>query len=107
MFFVTLGKGQFKVKVKIEGEKNIYIIQTKTLHYLSSIEIDLWSGTPWHMFKTIFPRDVVENVNLKSRCSAGASGEKSQPFGTYNQVLSKHIFGSPQTQGGGVQSFWT
>ena len=25
--FVTLGKGQFKVMVKIEGEKHIYIIQ--------------------------------------------------------------------------------
>ena len=41
-FFVTLGKGQFKVKVKIEN-KNIYIIQAKhSCHYLSSIVIVLW-----------------------------------------------------------------
>ena len=29
MSFVILGKGQFKVKVKIEGEKHIYIISVK------------------------------------------------------------------------------
>ena len=28
--FVTLGKGQFKVKVKIESEKHIYIIPANT-----------------------------------------------------------------------------
>ena len=27
--FVTLGKGQFKVKVKIEGEKHLHIIPAK------------------------------------------------------------------------------
>ena len=40
--FVTLGKGQFKVKVKLEGKKHIYILPAKhSYHYLSSIVINL------------------------------------------------------------------
>ena len=40
--FVIVGKGQFTVKVTIEGEKHIYIIPVKhSYHYLSSIVIGL------------------------------------------------------------------
>ena len=40
--FVILGKGQFKIKVKIEGAKHIYIITAKhSYQYLSSIIIGL------------------------------------------------------------------
>ena len=40
--FCDLRKGQFKVKVKIEGEKHIYIIlATHSYHYQSSIVIGL------------------------------------------------------------------
>ena len=35
--FVTLGKGQFKLKVKIEGEKHIYSIPAKHSHHLFTI----------------------------------------------------------------------
>ena len=48
LLFVILGKGQFKVKVKIEGEKHIYIIPAKhSYHYLSSIVIGLWDMSVW------------------------------------------------------------
>ena len=41
-FFVTLGKGKFKVKVKIEDTKLLYIIPAKhSYHYLSLIVIGL------------------------------------------------------------------
>ena len=41
-YFVTLRKGQFMVKVKIEGEKHIYIIPAKhSYHYLSLIAMVL------------------------------------------------------------------
>ena len=41
-FFVTLGKGQFKVMVKIKSYKHIYIIPAKhSYHYLSSIVVGL------------------------------------------------------------------
>ena len=33
-----------------------------------------------------------------------AGGGGSQPGGVYNQIFN---FGSPQTQGGGIQSLWT
>ena len=42
MFFVTVEKAQFKVKVKIEGENHIYIIPAKhSYHYLTSIVMGL------------------------------------------------------------------
>ena len=47
--FVILGKGQFKVNVKIKGEKCIYIITAKH-QYRSSIIIGLWDilNTKWY-----------------------------------------------------------
>ena len=35
--FVTLGKGQFNLKVKIEGEKHMYSITAKHSHHLFTI----------------------------------------------------------------------
>ena len=32
-YFVTLGKDQFKVKVKLEGDKHIYIIPAKQSYH--------------------------------------------------------------------------
>ena len=48
--FVTLGKVQFMIKIKIEGAKYIYIIPAKrSYQYLSATVIGLWDmqSTQW------------------------------------------------------------
>ena len=66
---MTWRKGQFKVKLKIEGEMHIYIIPTKhSYHYLSSIVIGPWDmlSTEWCRVNGIIFCDLGKKVNLRS-----------------------------------------